>query len=427
MNDIIKILSCLVGSNCLVSTPNAFYIGKNGYTSPTKQIQDLSTKVDGLSDSINTVQNNLDTEIQTIDNQLLSIQRDMSTMSLNITKVSQATDLNKQNINTNTQSINTISSDINSILTTLNSNTLIGRLNVDSQGYISISSITKSGIYEVYNQGKTQVFGHIICDYKHTSARSFLLIGDLQVDSTKTKISGGGDVWSLIYLYTEADTIKVINFTQDIPSINKKVAYLDTKVQQMDQTIFNHYDEMDSRIGDYEAYNRIIVDEGQKITPYLFKRGTNIIVFHNVCTAVVIATGQIANKEYPTSFLLMGNADFLDNGTYDSSQIVYKSDKHNIFYIYEYDDSVIKTDLSIMNTPFYIKSNQSTLFQLSNIPVGIEIPIYDEHSTYLGNIKKYDDENIFINGFIDINIFTSSGISITKSEIFNTELKNIGG
>ena len=31
--DILKAVQCLIGSNCLVSTPEAFYVGPKGYDS----------------------------------------------------------------------------------------------------------------------------------------------------------------------------------------------------------------------------------------------------------------------------------------------------------------------------------------------------------------------------------------------------------
>lgn len=464
MNDIIKMLSCLAGSNCIVSTPNAFYIGKNGYTAPVKQIQNLSTKVDELSNSVNTIQDTLDSEIQRVDDQLLSMQGDLSNMSSNITQVSQTANLNKQNIAINAQSIS-------SILATLNSNALIGKLIANSQGEIPVSTITKSGIYEVYDSGKNYVVGHIVCNYKGPNTRSFLLIGDLQVDSTNTVISVGGDVYKLIYLYTGLDTVNIIDFTQDIPSINSRISSLDTKVQKMNQTIAGHSEDIaiinadtenlqnsldefgisfnefkattDSAIGSLlsdsedfsvriseleDIHTTLDYNTNYPITPNKLSFGINIISADNYKQGIIIATRPQAEGYplYPTGFLIIGGLNVYLDETYDTSYITLDGNQDNFLFIYKGNDGKPnKIDMrdiySRLNDNLTIKSMSSNTFLLKNIKVGRQISINNESGNYLGYIQKYNNDNIFVNGFIDINVFSSispDSFGITQSDEF---------
>lgn len=59
-NNIIKALSCLIGSNCLVSTPEAFYIGERGWQSETIRIKALEEKTDMMQVDIEILRSDRD-------------------------------------------------------------------------------------------------------------------------------------------------------------------------------------------------------------------------------------------------------------------------------------------------------------------------------------------------------------------------------
>lgn len=59
-NNIIKALSCLIGSNCLVSTPEAFYIGERGWQSETIRIKALEEKTDMMQVDIEVLRSDRD-------------------------------------------------------------------------------------------------------------------------------------------------------------------------------------------------------------------------------------------------------------------------------------------------------------------------------------------------------------------------------
>lgn len=59
-NNIIKALSCLIGSNCLVSTPEAFYIGERGWQSEAIRIKALEEKTNMMQVDIEVLRSDRD-------------------------------------------------------------------------------------------------------------------------------------------------------------------------------------------------------------------------------------------------------------------------------------------------------------------------------------------------------------------------------
>ena len=59
-NNIIKALSCLIGSNCLVSTPEAFYIGERGWQSEDIRIKALEDKTNMMQVDIEILRSDRD-------------------------------------------------------------------------------------------------------------------------------------------------------------------------------------------------------------------------------------------------------------------------------------------------------------------------------------------------------------------------------
>lgn len=79
----LKAIQCLIGSNCIVSTPDAFYVGPKGLISTAEIVQTLdehSTKINNNASNINAVQ----ADLNGINNDVNNIKAALSNINNNI-------------------------------------------------------------------------------------------------------------------------------------------------------------------------------------------------------------------------------------------------------------------------------------------------------------------------------------------------------
>lgn len=141
----LKAIQCLIGSNCIVSTPDAFYVGPKGLISNAEIVQTLDEHNTRISANTSNIVD-ITADIQSIYEDINTITAQSNNTKTQLNTLQGKVQANTSNINVLQEDLNTVNDDINTLKTTLNSNN--ERLN----GEIQLLKDTDDAIYETFNE-----------------------------------------------------------------------------------------------------------------------------------------------------------------------------------------------------------------------------------------------------------------------------------
>lgn len=139
----LKAIQCLIGSNCIVSTPDAFYVGPKGLISTAEIVQTLDEHNTRISANTSNIVSIL-ADIQSIYEDINTITAQSNNTKTQLDTLQGKVTANTSNINVLQGDLNTVNDDINTLKTTLNSNN--ERLN----GEIQLLKDTDAAMYETF-------------------------------------------------------------------------------------------------------------------------------------------------------------------------------------------------------------------------------------------------------------------------------------
>lgn len=117
----LKAIQCLIGSNCIVSTPDAFYVGPKGLISTAEIVQTLdehNNKINNNTSNINAIQadlNGIDNDVNSIKAVLSNINNDIQLLKDTDDAIYETFNEQSEYISANTQNIEQQQNQINYI------------------------------------------------------------------------------------------------------------------------------------------------------------------------------------------------------------------------------------------------------------------------------------------------------------------------